>query len=343
MSYRVALNFEDGVTRVIQVNPMETVMDAAYRQKVNLPVDCSDGVCGTCKCHCEQGAFDLGDEFLEEALSDDEVEEGYVLSCQMVPQSDCVVSVPVPSSSCKLTPSEFKADITTLDHLSDTTIRLGLTLPDPKALDFLPGQYINLAMPNGQTRSYSFSSAPGAAEATFLIRNVPGGAMSQHLSDVADVGQQMPFTGPYGSFFLREITRPVLLLAGGTGLAPILSMLEVMADAALTDHPVHLVYGVTTDADLVEVDRIDALAARLPNLTAACCVADPASTHPLKGYVTHHLTDEQLNNGEVDVYLCGPPPMVEAVCVFFKEKGLTPASFHYEKFTPAEETKEVAA
>ena len=74
MSYRVALNFEDGVTRVIQVNPMETVMDAAYRQKVNLPVDCSDGVCGTCKCHCEQGAFDLGDEYLEEALSEDEAE-----------------------------------------------------------------------------------------------------------------------------------------------------------------------------------------------------------------------------------------------------------------------------
>ncbi|MBB94920.1 MAG: NADH oxidase [Rhodobacteraceae bacterium] len=343
MSYRVALNFEDGVTRVIQVNPMETVMDAAYRQKVNLPVDCSDGVCGTCKCRCEQGAFDLGDDYLEEALSDGEAQEGYVLSCQMVPEGDCVVSVPVPSSSCKLTPAEFQGEMTTLDRLSDTTIRLGLTLPNPAALDFLPGQYVNLALPNGQSRSYSFSSAPGAVEATFLIRNVPGGAMSRHLTDTVELGQTMRFTGPYGSFFLREIKRPLLLLAGGTGLAPILSMLEVMAEKGQTTQPVHLVYGVTTDADLVEVDRIDALAARLPNLSVACCVADQDSAHPLKGYVTHHLTDEQLNDGEIDVYLCGPPPMVEAVRVFFQDKGLTPASFHYEKFTPSEAPKEVAA
>lgn len=343
MSYRVALNFEDGVTRVIQVNPMETVMDAAYRQKVNLPVDCSDGVCGTCKCHCAQGAFDLGDDYLEEALSEEEAQEGYVLSCQMVPSDDCVVTVPVPSSACKLTPADFSAEVTTLDRLSDTTIRLGLTLPDPAALDFLPGQYVNLGLPEGGTRSYSFSSAPGAAEATFLIRNVPGGAMSRHLTETVELGETMRFTGPYGSFFLREVKRPVLLLAGGTGLAPILSMLEVLVATGQTAQPMHLVYGVTTDEDLVEMDRLDTLAAQLPNLTMACCVADEGSQHPLKGYVTHHLTDAQLNGGDIDVYLCGPPPMVEAVRVFFRDKNLTPASFHYEKFAPAEAQTEAAA
>ncbi|QPZ90089.1 benzoate 1,2-dioxygenase electron transfer component BenC [Thioclava electrotropha] len=343
MSYRVALNFEDGVTRVIEVKPMETVMDAAYRQKVNLPVDCSDGVCGTCKCRCEQGAFDLGDDFLEEALSEDEAQEGYVLSCQMVPSGDCIVSVPVPSSSCKLTPAEFAAEVSTLDRVSATTIRLGLTLPDPGTLDFLPGQYVNIALPDGQTRSYSFSSAPGASEASFLIRNVPGGAMSTHLTETVTLGEKMSFTGPYGSFFLRQVQRPVLMLAGGTGLAPLLSMLEVMAETGETSQPVHLVYGVTTDDDLVEVARLEALSQRLPNLTFACCVADEASVHPQKGYVTHHLSDADLRGGDLDVYLCGPPAMVEAVRNFLAEKNIVPASFHYEKFTPADISTSEAA
>ncbi|TNE69137.1 MAG: 2Fe-2S iron-sulfur cluster binding domain-containing protein [Rhodobacteraceae bacterium] len=335
MSYRIALNFEDGVTRVIDCNPMETVMDAAYRQKVNLPVDCSDGVCGTCKCRCEEGAFDMGDDYLEEALSEEEAAEGVVLSCQMVPESDCVVSVPVPSSSCKLGPSVFSGEITTLEQVSPSTIVLGVTLPNPEALDFLPGQYVNIAVPGlGVTRSYSFSSAPGADEAMFLIRNVPGGAMSRYLTEVAKPCDRLEFTGPFGSFFLRERKRPVVMLAGGTGLAPLLSMLEVMAAKGETETPVHLIYGVTSDSDLVETARIEALAARLPNLTWAATVADEGSSHPLKGYVTHHLSDAQLNHGEIDLYLCGPPPMVEAVRGFLKDKGVTPASFHYEKFTP---------
>ena len=105
MTYRIALNFEDGETRFIQCNPGEKVLDAAYRQKVNLPMDCSDGVCGTCKCRCEQGEYDLGDDYIEEALTEDEAEERLVLTCQMTPASDCIIAVPVPSSACKLKPS----------------------------------------------------------------------------------------------------------------------------------------------------------------------------------------------------------------------------------------------
>ncbi|MBT9385327.1 ring-hydroxylating dioxygenase ferredoxin reductase family protein [Pseudooceanicola sp. CBS1P-1] len=333
MSYRIALNFEDGVTRVIACNPAETVMNAAYRQKVNLPVDCSDGVCGTCKCRCEQGAFELGDDYLEEALSEEEAAGGLVLTCQMVPGGDCVIAVPVPSSACKLTPESHAGVITRLTRLSEATFELGITLPEGP--DFLPGQYVNLALPGQEiTRSYSFSSAPGAREATFLIRNVPGGRMSRYLSEQAQIGDAASFTGPYGSFFLRARTRPVLLLAGGTGLAPILSMLEVMAAEGETT-PVHLVYGVNTDADLVQTERLEALGARLPGFTWCATVADAGAAHPLKGYVTAHLDDAQLHAGEVDIYLCGPPPMVEAVRRFLAEKGVEPAHFHYEKFTPS--------
>lgn len=342
MGYRIALNFEDGATRFIDCNAGEKVLDAAFRNKINLPMDCSDGVCGTCKCRCEQGKYDLGDDYIEEALSADEAEKGLVLTCQMVVSSDCVIAVPVPSSACKVKPGEHGGEVAGIKLVSDSTIILTLRLDDPAALAFLPGQYVNLAVPgSGRHRSYSFSSKPGAAQASFLIRNIPGGLMSEWLARQAEPGSRLSFVGPQGSFFLRTVERPTIMLAGGTGLAPILSMLEVLADAG-TAQPLHLIYGVTRDGDLVAIDRIEALAARLPTLTWAVCVADPATGQPLKGYVTEHLSDAHLNAGDCDIYLCGPPAMVEAVRTFLRDKGVEPRHFHYEKFAPSETPGEAA-
>jgi benzoate/toluate 1,2-dioxygenase reductase subunit len=336
MTFQIALNFEDGATRFIDCNPGEKVLDAAYRNKVNLPMDCSDGVCGTCKCRAEQGEYDLGDDYIDDALTPDEAEEGLVLTCQMVPSSDCVIAVPVPSSACKLKPEEHGSQLTSVELVSDSTIVVKLKVDKPDALHFLPGQYVNITVPGtSEHRSYSFSSKPGASEASFLIRNVPGGLMSGWLANEASVGEAVRFVGPQGSFFLRTVDRPVVMLAGGTGLAPLLSMLEVLADEG-TAQPIHLIYGVTKDGDIVELDRIEALADRLPTFTWSCCVADPQSAQPLKGYVTAHLKDEHLNAGDCDIYLCGPPPMVEAVRQFFVEKGVKPAHFHYEKFAATE-------
>ena len=336
MAYNIALNFEDGATRIISCNDGEKVLDAAYRNKINLPMDCSDGVCGTCKCLCEQGSYDLGDEYIEDALTEDEAESGMVLTCQMVPSSDCVIQVPVPSSACKLKPIEHQASVASISSVSDSTFVLTLDLDVPAALAFLPGQYVNLEVPGtGESRAYSFSSKPGSNQASFLIRNMTGGLMSNWLSQQAAAGDRVRFVGPSGSFFLREVTRPVVMLAGGTGLAPFLSMLEALVDKG-TAQPIHLIYGVTRDQDLVECDRVEALAARLPTMTWATVVADEASAHPLKGYVTHHLEDAHLNAGDCDIYLCGPPPMVEAVRIFLKEKGAEPVHFHYEKFTASE-------
>jgi benzoate/toluate 1,2-dioxygenase reductase subunit len=342
MTYRIALNFEDGETRFIECKPGENVLDAAYRQKVNLPMDCSDGVCGTCKCHCEQGEYDLGDDFIEDALTEDEAQERLVLTCQMTPSSDCIISVPVPSTACKIKPAEHQGVITAVEQASDSTIVLRMALDRPEELNFLPGQYVNLTVPQTEAhRSYSFSSKPGSAEASFLIRNLEGGLMSGWLTGKAAIGERLSFVGPSGSFFLRAVERPVIMLAGGTGLAPLLSMLEVLADQG-SDHPVHLIYGVNTDRDLVEMERLAALQARLPKLTFAACVVDEASQNELKGYVTHHLADEHLNAGDCDVYLCGPPPMVEAVRIFLRDKGVTPVHFYYEKFAASEPAQAAA-
>ncbi|GGB38393.1 NADH oxidase [Oceanisphaera marina] len=333
MSYNIALNFEDGVTRFINCNEGETVLDAAYRSNINLPMDCSDGVCGTCKGSCHQGKFDLGDEYIDEALTGDEAGQGMILTCQMVPASDCVVDIPVASSMCKTGIARVQGSVLEVNLISPTAIELKVTADDEIA--FLPGQYVNIRVPGTEeVRAYSFSSRPGSRELSFLIRNVPGGLMSSYLNGQCKAGDALTLTGPMGSFYLRPVERPVLMLAGGTGLAPFLAMLEHLK-AKGTEQPTHLIYGVTNDDDLVCVEALEQFAAGIENFSFKTVVASADSAHPLKGYVTNHMQDAPIHHGEVDVYLCGPPPMVDAVLGYFREQGIKPTSFHYEKFSPS--------
>lgn len=330
MSYTIALNFEDGVTRFIQCNAGEKVLDAAYRQKVNLPMDCSDGVCGTCKCHCAGGEYSLGEDYLEEALDEEEAREGQVLTCQMIPHSDCVLDVPTAAAACKTGITAFDATVKRVTALSESAIEL--VVQTTELLHFLPGQYINVQVPGTpHQRAYSFSSQPGGNEGSFLIRNVPGGLMSHWLSHQAAAGMPLSLTGPMGSFYLRGGERPLLMLAGGTGLAPMLAMLRTLARQQ-SARQITLLYGVNRDEDLVLVDVLNDLAARLPDFNWLPVVADSASSCAQKGYVTEHFTSTMLNEGEVDIYLCGPPPMVNGVASTLQSLGIQPAGFWYEKF-----------
>lgn len=339
MAYRIALNFEDGATRFIDCNEGETVLDAAYRNKINLPMDCSDGVCGTCKCRCEQGSYELGDEYIEDALTGEEANEGFVLTCQMTASSDCVVQVPVASSACKLAPATVEGELVAAERLSPNRVRLSIRAAEGVLPVFLPGQYVNLSVPglDGVHRSYSFSSLPGAEVATFLIRNVEGGAMGGYLGR-AKPGDRLTLHGPLGSFYAREARRPILMIAGGTGIAPMLSMLEVLAEQGAGGQPVHLVYGAHEELDLVEVERIEALKARLPGFTFVTTCSGAGNAHPVQGQVTDHIGAEQLHGGAVDVYLCGPPEMVESV----RHAVGQVANLYFEKFVPAQ-SMELAA
>ncbi len=332
MSHTIALNFEDGVTRFVDCRPGETVADASYRVGINIPLDCRDGACGTCKCRAESGEYD-GGSYIEDALTEDEAVRGYALACQMRPKTDLVVGIAASSEVCKTRGQSFQAQLRAVERLSETTI--AFSLDGVSDLAFLPGQYVNLLVPGtDQRRSYSFSSPPGAPALSFLVRDIPRGAMSTWLRENATPGTSMEFVGPAGSFYLREVKRPLLFLAGGTGLAPFLSMLGRIATTGCA-HPIHLVYGVTNDEDLVAVERLEEFAASIPGFTFACCVAAEASAYPRKGYVTRYIEPAQLNGGDVDVYLCGPPPMVEAVRAWLGEQGVAPANFYYEKFSPS--------
>jgi benzoate/toluate 1,2-dioxygenase reductase component len=334
MSFQIALTFEDGVTRFIENREGELVSDASYRQRINIPLDCRDGVCGTCKSFCESGEYELGDYVPDEAMTEDEEEAGYVLTCQMTPKSDCIIRIPATSDVAKTSISTYTGELSSFDRLSDTALGFSIKLDDRSTLGFLPGQYVNVTVPGtDQARSFSFASGPREDEAVFLIRNTTYGVLTTYLRDRAKIGDKISFNGPLGSFYLRKIERPVLFLAGGTGLAPFLSMLHKIEQDGGTDHPVHLIFGVTNDADLVGVDKLEGYAQRLPNFTFTTVVASEESSHPHKGYVTHHMKPEHLNDGFVDIYLCGPPPMVDAVRKYLADQGIEPASFYYEKFS----------
>lgn len=334
MDYNIALQFEDGVTRIIQCDENEFVANAAYRAKVNIPLDCRDGACGTCKCKAESGSYEMG-VYVEDALTEDEAAQGFVLTCQMTPKSDCVLNIPVSSAACKVEIGSHGGKIAVLDRNSATTVSFTLEAEQP--LSFLPGQYVNLQVPGTkETRAYSFSSKPNQKVLSFLIRDVPNGLMSAFMRSKANLGDFMMFTGPYGSFYLRPVKRPVLMLAGGTGLAPFLSMLGWLKDNPTTEQ-IRLAYGVNTNDDLVELETLEAMKRDLPNFDYFTVVVDKNSGHQRLGYVTDHLPPEYLCKGNVDVYVCGPPPMVEGVRQWIAGAGVTPQSFLFEKFASASE------
>jgi NAD(P)H-flavin reductase/ferredoxin len=334
MGYQIALNFEDGITRFIECREGEVVSDASYRARINIPLDCRDGVCGTCKSFCESGTYELGDYVPDEAMTEDEEAEGYVLTCQMTPQSDCVLRIPTTSDIAKTGVTAHAGTVSAIDRLSETTTGFSVTLDNRAALGFLPGQYVNIAIPGtDQTRSYSFSSGPGTEKVSFLLRDTPTGALPIYLRERAKEGDRIEFQGPLGSFYLRAVQRPALFLAGGTGLAPFLAMLDKISRDGGADHRIHLIFGVTTDTDLIKLDELEAYTKSIPTFSYLCTVADESGSYPHKGYVTRYIEPEHLNGGDADVYLCGPPPMVDAVRGFLSAQSAAVQNFYFEKFS----------
>src|SRR3954451_23311379 len=212
MAYRIALNFEDGITRFIEARAGETVADASYRVGINIPLDCRDGACGTCKCRVQSGEYESGD-YIDDALTEEEAAEGLALACQMRPKTDVVVDIFASSEVCKTKGQAFQARLASVDKLSETSI--AFSLEGAGAISFLPGQYVNVLVPGtDQRRSYSFSSPPGAEVQSFLVRDIQPGIMSTFLREKAQPGTPMEFVGPAGAFYLREVKRPLLFLAG---------------------------------------------------------------------------------------------------------------------------------
>jgi benzoate/toluate 1,2-dioxygenase reductase component len=335
---KIALNFEDGYTRIIEGLEGETIANSAFSSRINIPLDCNDGVCGTCKCRVRSGSFDMGNEYIEEAISDEEIAEGFALACQMVPKSDIVVDILASSAACKVKTETVATSIISLEFPSSEIVKLVLKSVDGRIFNFLPGQYANIQLPTGESRSYSFSNQSGTDTAEFLIRLLPNGAMSDFLKKDAKTGDILNLVTPFGSFYLREIEKPTLFFAGGTGIAPFLAMLENLVKIVETRHalslPIQLFYGATTDENLVELERLEGFKSRL-NFQYQTCVSVEQSAKHTQGFVNQWINKNYLGTDSFDSYICGPPPMVDAVKKSIGSEGIILNHFYEEKFVPS--------
>ena len=233
--------------------------------------------------------------------------------------------------------------VTSVHHWTDNLFSFTCTR-DP-GLRFLNGQFTMIGLlVDGKPllRAYSMASANYEEELQFFSIKVQNGPLTSRLQHLKVGDKVLVGRKPTGTLVQDSLLpgKRLYLLSTGTGLAPFLSMLEVLARAG-SQQQIHLVYGVTRDLDLVLVDALEAYTPRLPGFSFTTVVADEASAHPRKGWVTQHMPDDMLRAAP-DVYLCGPPPMVDAVRRHFEATGVTPNCFHYEKFTPNAPLKESA-
>ncbi|NNA69918.1 anthranilate 1,2-dioxygenase electron transfer component AntC [Pseudomonas gessardii] len=331
MNHKVAFSFADGKTLFFPVSANEILLDAALRNGIKIPLDCREGVCGTCQGRCESGDYSQ-DYVDDEALSSLDLQQRKMLSCQTRVQSDAAFYFDFDSSLCNAPgPVQVSARVYEVQRVSASTAILSVQLE--QALDFLPGQYARLSIPGTDSqRSYSFANRPGN-RLQFLIRLLPDGVMSNYIRERCQGGDELRLEAPLGAFYLRHVTQPLVLVAGGTGLSALLGMLDELAERGCKQ-PVHLYYGVRGAEDLCEAERIKAYARSIPGFRYTEVLSDPAPQWPGKrGYLTEHFDLAELRDKSADMYVCGPPPMVESIKNWLQEQALDGVQLYYEKFT----------
>ena len=338
-THSVTLVFEDGRIVKFDASEDDNIYFACLKNKVRILTDCLEGACATCKGVCTSGTYYL-DEYTDEALTAEEFDKGEVLTCQMHVTSDCVIEFPYESRiALKSKPDDRSAVVSDVEMISSTVAKLVIEADaESEPISFIPGQYVHLSVPGtGEHRSYSFAN--GAFETgkyTFYIKILEQGAMSDYLSGATKAGDEMTVTGPFGRFYLRPVQRPVVMVAGGTGLAPMLSMLDTMIAQDETDQPVNLLYGANEQNELFGLEQIRAYAEQGLDIACELSVVSPyADWDGETGHVTDLLREEHLNGGDCDVYLCGPPPMIDAAESWLAENGVDASRIHAEKFVPS--------
>ncbi len=306
----------------VLVEPRETVLQAALRSGVDFPNSCRVGGCGACKCQLTEGSVR---ELTETGylLSREEIDQGYILACQSVPQTDVRIAVDLAARS-------VTGRVVAQERVTHDITRLRVQLDQP--ISYRAGQFARVTL-DGVTRSYSFATpASDDGAVSFFVRKVPGGKLSSMVHDHDLIDHTVRLEGPSGAFWLRPSDAPIVLVAGGSGLAPILALLQEAVASGVT-RDATLLFGARTAADLYALDDIAAIARQwnasfrfVPVLSAA---DDDATWEGARGLVTEHLA-AHLPDG-AHAYLCGPPAMVDAASALLGTLGV--ANIHCDRFT----------
>jgi propane monooxygenase reductase component len=334
-THRVRLT-PDG--RAFEVRPGETVLAAALRQGVRLEYGCLHGNCSSCKYLLLDGEVDVGIAS-PYSLTPTEREEGWALLCCATPLCDLEIrssTVDDPRLLPDIPPEERAGEVAGVEHLGGALWRLRLLLEAP--LRFHAGQYAQLSVPGtaDDWRAYSFSSPPSRQPvAEFVVKRIAGGRFSGQVDRLAP-GTPMRLRGPYGTGYLRAGDHPVLLVAGGSGIAPILSILEQAAERH-DPRDVHLFFGARIPEELVLGEEIAAAGRRLGSFGFVPVVEQPGDSgwEGEVGRVTNALQRRIHDASPYDVHLCGNPPMCDTASILLEAKGVREGRILFDRFYPA--------
>ena len=313
----------------------QTILEAGLKHGFTLPYSCRDGVCGTCKGRLLQGTVNYG-KYQKSTLTAEEKAAGMALFCQAQPKSDLVIEcrevnvakdIPVKTLPCRV----HKLEKPALDVMV-----IYLKLPANERLQFLAGQYIDILTKDGVARSFSLANAPHDDDFLQLhVRNILGGAFTQHIFTQMKERDILRFKGPLGTFFLREDSdKPILFVASGTGFAPIKSIIEHALHIGLK-RPIHFYWGGRKLADLYMLDKAKEWEALDIKFTPVLSESLPADNWQGRtGFVHQAVLDDYSDLSGHQVYACGSPVVVEVSHRDFTAlRGLSNDEFFSDAFT----------
>ena len=348
MSYQLTI---EPLGATIEVDDGQTVLDAALRNGIYLPHACGHGLCGSCKVQVQSGEVDVG-EANPFALMDFERDEGKALACCATLQADTTIEADIDEEpDAQLIPvRDFAAEVQRIEDLTPTVRAIRLRLDKP--MPFQAGQYVQLQIPGlGQSRAFSIDNSPRQVEQDGCIeinvRRVPGGQGTGYLHEQLQPGQRLLLSGPYGRFFVRRSAqRPMLFMAGGSGLSSPRSMILDLLEQGC-ELPITLVYGQRNAAELYYDAQLRELARAHANFHYVPALSEPgeaAKCGPeVAGGFVHEVAKARFGGdfSGLSAYLCGPPLMIDACITTLMQGRLYEHDIHHEKFISAADAQQV--
>lgn len=334
-SYRVRI---EPSAREFTVNEGETVLAGAMREGILLPYSCRSGTCGTCKGRVLSGTVDYG-VYEEKAMSAAERAGGYALFCQARPLTDLVIEAREVVAPADIEIKTLPCRVVRMNRLAHDVMALSLKLPQHERLKFLAGQYIDILLRDGSRRSFSLANPPQEDNVLEIhVRHVPNGRFTPHVFNEMKEKDLLRFRGPLGIFFLREpeapATKPLLLVAGGTGFAPIKAIVQDAMARGLK-RPMHLYWGARARRDLYLHELAERFAQSLPDFRYTPVLSEPLPQDcwaGRTGWVHEAGIADYPDMQGMEVYASGPPPMIEAIRATFPRHGLAEDHLHYDSF-----------
>ncbi|HBC55964.1 MAG TPA: oxidoreductase [Gammaproteobacteria bacterium] len=327
-----------GSPKTIEVKPKESILQAALAAGIPFPHSCRVGSCLSCRCKLVEGDVkQLTDTSY--VLSEEELREGYILACQAQPRSAVVVEVSELEDDMEMVQEKvIDGTIAKTEALTHDIIAVTIQLEQP--MQYTAGQYADVSVPGviEEARSYSFAEPPlpgGNSQVTFHIRHVPGGVLTDWIHAEDRIGTAVKVDGPLGTFHLKASRKPMLCIAGGSGMAPLKAILEHAATQNCTREVVYL-YGARTQKDVYCEKEMTAIRNRwsgkfefIPVLSEE---PEDSDWQGPRGMVTDFVGQQDFDVAEASAYMCGPPPMIDAAMKVLEDKGMPESEIHYDKF-----------